>query len=293
MHCRCPHCHNPIELVGTETLVEMECPTCGSSFKLLGDESTSATLPQQIRTMGRFRLLTQVGIGSFGTVWKARDTELDRVVAVKLPRLANLSEEQTSQFAREARAAAQIKRESIVTVHEVGRVDDQIFIVSDFVEGANLAEWLTVHSLSGREAAGLCATLALAIHAAHEAGVVHRDLKPSNIMLDGNGKPFIADFGLAKREAGEITMTIEGKVVGTPAYMSPEQAKGNAHQADRRQYSMLQPRWSLLRFGERRRDAPTVGRLFGPLSADFSRVHRLGQVSMLQPRWSLLPFGQL
>ena len=234
VHCRCPHCHNPIELVGVETLCDMECPTCGSSFQLLSDESTNATLPQHIRTLGRFQLLSEVGVGSFGAVWKARDLELDRIVAVKLPRLSGLSEEQTSQFAREARAAAQVKHENIVTIHEVGRVDDQIYIVSDFIEGANLAQWLAVHSLTNREAAQLCVTIANAIHSAHEAGVVHRDLKPSNILLDGTGKPFIADFGLAKREAGEITMTVTGKVMGTPAYMSPEQAKGDGHKADRR-----------------------------------------------------------
>lgn len=233
MHCRCPHCHNPIELVGVETLCEMACPTCGSSFQLLGDESSS-TLPQQIRTVGRFQLLSEVGVGSFGAVWKARDQELDRIVAVKIPRLSGLTEDQKSQFLREARAAAQVKSENIVTTHEVGRVEDQIYIVSDFIEGVNLAEWISIRSLTSRETAELCAKLATAIHAAHEAGVVHRDLKPSNIMLDASGKPYIADFGLAKRDAGEITMTVDGKVLGTPAYMSPEQARGDAHQADRR-----------------------------------------------------------
>ena len=82
------------------------------------------------------------------------------------------------------------------------------------------------------ESAELCAKLADAVHHAHQAGIVHRDLKPSNIMLDRHGQPHIMDFGLAKRDAGEVTMTVEGKLLGTPAYMSPEQALGEAHQAD-------------------------------------------------------------
>ena len=119
-------------------------------------------------------------------------------------------------------------------MHEVGRDADTVFIVSDHVEGVTLGEWLTGKKLTAREAAELCAKIADALHHAHEAGIVHRDLKPGNIMLDANGVPHIMDFGLARREAGEVTMTVEGRVLGTPAYMSPEQAKGEAHQADRR-----------------------------------------------------------
>ena len=116
----------------------------------------------------------------------------------------------------------------------MGKEDDQLFIVSDYVQGMTLADWLTGKRPTPKEAAELCAKIADAVQHAHEHGVIHRDLKPSNIMLDEDGQPHIMDFGLAKREAGEITMTMEGRVLGTPAYMSPEQAKGAAHDADQR-----------------------------------------------------------
>ena len=177
---------------------------------------------------------SRIGVGTFGFVWKARDTELDRTVAIKIPRKGQLDPDETEQFLREARAAAQLRHPNIVSVHEVGREEDTVFIVSDFVEGVTLADWLTAQRFSVREAAELCAKIADALHHAHEAGVIHRDLKPGNIMLDAAGEPHIMDFGLARREAGEVTMTVEGRVLGTPAYMSPEQAKGEAHTADRR-----------------------------------------------------------
>ena len=175
-----------------------------------------------------------MGAGAFGSVWKARDKELDRTVSVKIPRKGQLDETETEQFLREARSAAQLKHPGIVAVHEVGREDGQVYIVSDFVEGVPLSSQLTAGHSTVHEAATLCAKIAEALHHAHEQGVIHRDLKPGNIMLDAAGEPHIMDFGLAKREAGEITMTVEGKILGTPAYMSPEQARGEAHQADRR-----------------------------------------------------------
>ena len=134
----------------------------------------------------------------------------------------------------EARTAAQLRHPNIVSVHEVGREEDTVYIVSDYVPGLTLADWLTGQRLTSREAAELCAKIADALDHAHQSGVIHRDLKPGNIILDAAGEPHIMDFGLARREAGEVTMTVEGKVLGTPAYMSPEQAKGEAHRADRR-----------------------------------------------------------
>ncbi|MEQ8667861.1 MAG: protein kinase [Pirellulales bacterium] len=194
---------------------------------------TTASKPT-VKQFGHFELIEELGVGAFGSVWKARDTELDRAVAVKIPRKDQLEPEEIEQFLREARAAAQLKHPNIVTVYEVGRQGDTVYIVSDLVRGVALNEWLTGQQLTSREAAELCAKLADAVDHAHEHGVIHRDLKPGNILLDGGGEPHVMDFGLAKREAGEITMTIEGRVLGTPAYMSPEQASGEGHQADRR-----------------------------------------------------------
>lgn len=233
MHIRCPHCDSAIEIVADSSFVDIECPSCGSHFSLADDQSTATYLHKK-RTIGRFELLEQVGIGQFGSVWKAKDTELDRIVAVKIPREEIMDDTTAEQFMREARAAAQISHSNIVPVHEVGREDGRLFIVSDFIDGASLAEWMTGQRLQPREVAGLCLRIAEALHEAHEAGVTHRDLKPGNIMMGLDGKPFITDFGLAKRETGEITMTVEGRILGTPAYMPPEQAAGKGHDADRR-----------------------------------------------------------
>lgn len=236
-HCemgvRCLHCHEPMEVQDESDLSQIACSSCGGSFSLVG-ERTATYAGEKVRTLGHFELIEQVGAGSFGSVWKAHDTELDRTVAVKIPRKGQLDQAETEQFLREARAAAQLKHSNIVSVHEVGRDDDTVYIVSDFVQGASLDDWLTGQQLTPREAAGLCAKVADALEHAHEAGVIHRDLKPANIMVDLDGEPHLMDFGLARRSVGEVTMTVEGRILGTPAYMSPEQARGEAHHADRR-----------------------------------------------------------
>jgi serine/threonine protein kinase len=196
------------------------------------DETMGVTSPLQ--TIGRFEVISRLGAGGFGTVWKARDRELDRIVAVKVPRKGQLGPADAEQFFREARAAAQLRHAHIVPVHEVGRDGETLFIVSDFVFGVDLSTWLSGKRASPWEVAELCGSVADALHHAHQKGVVHRDLKPSNIMIDESGEPHLMDFGLAKREVGEITMTVDGQVLGTPAYMSPEQAGGQSHWTDRR-----------------------------------------------------------
>jgi hypothetical protein len=234
MHILCPHCRNPIEIVRLTPHEEIACPSCGSSFRLEA-EPTTATSASPGQKVGRFELLGTVGQGAFGTVFKARDPELDRTVALKVPRPGNLPDGQDlDRFLREARSAAQLRHPSIVTVHEVGADDGRPYLVSDFVEGVTLADQLTARRPPAKDAARLVAEIAEAVHFAHTQGVVHRDLKPSNIMLDAEGRPHVMDFGLAKREAGEITMTMDGQVLGTPAYMSPEQARGEGHRVDGR-----------------------------------------------------------
>jgi serine/threonine protein kinase len=183
------------------------CPSCGSHFSLVDDSPRTYQASSQ-QTIGHFQLLDKVGVGAYGSVWSARDTELDRTVAVKIPRKGQLSQEDSELFIREARAAAQLKHPHIVNVLEVGRHEDRIYIVTDFVQGLDLADWLTDQQATPREAVELCATMADALQHAHDHGVIHRDLKPSNIMLDTAGEPHLMDFGLAKREAGEMTMTV-------------------------------------------------------------------------------------
>jgi tRNA A-37 threonylcarbamoyl transferase component Bud32 len=184
--------------------------------------------------LGRFELIDRLGSGSFGTVWKARDRELHRTVAIKTPHQGAITAAETEKVVREARAAAHLQHPYIVTVFDVGREGDTVYIVSDFIEGVTLAKWQTERAPTAREAAALSARIAEALHHAHERGVVHRDLKPANIMIDVDGAPHIMDFGLARRELGDAAMTLQGQVMGTPAYMSPEQAAGKSHKADRR-----------------------------------------------------------
>ncbi len=234
MRLQCPNCHSTIVADG-EAPREVICPACGSSVHIdRGD--TTGWLPEDApQRLGKFEILERVGVGSFGTVYKARDTELDRLVAIKIPRSESLLNPETRErFLREARSAAQLKHPGIVSLYDAGTLDVTCCLVSEFIQGTTLAEWLSAKRFSFARAAELVAEVADALHYAHDRGVVHRDLKPSNIMLDMEGRPHLMDFGLAKRAADEITMTLEGQVLGTPAYMSPEQARGEMHLADAR-----------------------------------------------------------
>ena len=198
-------------------------------------EGGLAFLPS-LRRLGKFELLEELGIGSFGCVLRARDTELDRTVAIKVLRAGRLAgREDIDRFLREARSAAQLKHPGIVALYDTGQTEDGTFyLVEEFIPGQTLAARMNTGRLSFRQAAELTADLAEALEYAHQHGVIHRDLKPSNIMLDTDGRPHLMDFGLAKREADELPMTLDGQVLGTPAYMSPEQARGESHQVDAR-----------------------------------------------------------
>jgi serine/threonine protein kinase len=235
MHILCPHCRNPIELVKITPREEIACPSCGSSFRLETEPATTACHSNDKRTIGRFELIEILGQGAFGTVYKARDPDLDRLVALKVPRAGNLAgAAELDRFLREARSVAQLRHPGIVAVHEVGQHDGIPFLVSDLVQGITLTDLLSARRLMFREAAELIARVADALAFAHESGVIHRDIKPSNFMIGDDGTPHLMDFGLAKRTGGEITMTVEGQVLGTPAYMPPEQARGEGHSVDAR-----------------------------------------------------------
>jgi len=233
LQIRCPECGNSVEVDPEASFSSITCDACDNHFGLTGEEATLTYGPaaQPLR-LAHFELLDHLGTGQFGSVYKARDLELDRVVAVKIPRRGEIGPGEREQFFREARTAAQLRHPNIVGVHEVGESSGIIYIVTDYIEGLNLAEWLKLHRPRPIESVELCRKVAFALEHAHQAYVIHRDLKPSNVLIDQFGEPFIADFGLARREAGEPTVTLEGKVLGTPAYMSPEQADGKSHCAD-------------------------------------------------------------
>jgi tRNA A-37 threonylcarbamoyl transferase component Bud32 len=213
---------------------------CAGAFTVqsLSTPPSRAAQPPS-RRLGRYQLGDLLGTGAFGSVWQAWDAELGREVAVKLPRSGRFSSPvEEERFLREARSAAQLHHRGIVAVYDVGRAEDTLYIVSELVRGRSLTEWTRKDRPSFREAADLIAQIADALDYAHRQGVVHRDVKPSNILVGGSGEPGRAtprlmDFGLALRDVGEIAMTADGQVLGTPAYMSPEQVR-NPHAVDGR-----------------------------------------------------------
>jgi eukaryotic-like serine/threonine-protein kinase len=184
--------------------------------------------------LAHFELLEELGSGASGKVWKANDSRLQRTVAIKTPHCGLLNDTERKRFLREGQACAQLQHANIVAVYEVGEDQERVFIVSKYIEGVNLREWLKEHRPTPHEAAELAAQLGEAIHHAHEQGVIHRDLKPANVLLDRDGRTHITDFGLAKWTADAEARTVDGNLLGTPAYMSPEQARGEVGSIDRR-----------------------------------------------------------
>jgi serine/threonine-protein kinase len=170
-----------------------------------------------------------LGVGGMGVVFRARHLGLNRVVALKMALAgAYAGPHERARFRREAEAVAALAHPNVVQVHDVGESDGRPFFTMEYVEGGSLAGKLAGKPRPAREAAELVATLARAVHAAHVAGIVHRDLKPANVLLAADGTPKVTDFGLARRVGGEAGLTRTGAAVGTPSYMAPEQARGQA-----------------------------------------------------------------
>lgn len=179
--------------------------------------------------VGRFQIRQTLGSGNFGTVYRAYDPLLDREVALKVPRLDSDDQRQFERFLREAKAAARLRHPNIVAVFECGVADGEPFIASEFVDGVVLSELLKQGGIEIRRAVDLTRQVAEAIHYAHTEGIVHRDLKPGNIMMSKTGRPQIMDFGLAKLSTdSDKSLSSEGHIVGTPAFMAPEQARGDS-----------------------------------------------------------------
>jgi len=202
-----------------------------------------------VRYFGDYELLEEIARGGMGIVFKARQVSLNRLVALKLISAGTLAtEDLVKRFKAEAEAAASLAHPNIVPIFEIGEHEGQHYFSMGLIEGPTLREALSSRSSrreeahfqvrsqsepphvgcnSPTEASRLLSTIARAVHYAHQRGVLHRDLKPSNILLDANGEPHLTDFGLAKLIAKESTLTHTNAVMGTPAYMSPEQARGD------------------------------------------------------------------
>jgi predicted Ser/Thr protein kinase len=232
----CPQCQQPLPANAPEGL----CPQC-----LLAAAVAPPSEPQPVTTSGRgdivdigdpvavgkclpqFEIIALLGRGGMGVVYKARQLNLDRIVALKiLPPVDSQSADFVERFRREARALAKLSHPNIVAVHDFGESGGLYYFAMEFVDGANLREMIRTGKMRPEEALAVVPKICDALQFAHEEGVVHRDVKPENILIDKRGRVKIADFGLAKllrREQADHTLTMTGMTLGTPRYMAPEQ----------------------------------------------------------------------
>jgi serine/threonine protein kinase len=228
-----------------------------------GQEKPGFTPPgigELARKFPQLEIIELIGRGGMGAVYKARQKELDRIVALKiLPPGIGDDAAFAERFSREARALARLNHPGIITIHDFGRADGLYFFIMEFVDGVNLRQLLASGRVSPREALAIVPQICDALQFAHDQGIVHRDIKPENILLDRHGRVKVADFGLAKlvgmdaltpslsHPMGEggtpvpgegtppLALTVAGKIMGTPAYMAPEQVRHPAevdHRAD-------------------------------------------------------------
>jgi tetratricopeptide (TPR) repeat protein len=237
----CPYCRTsstpPVGL--GETLDATPGPVVARTVHVGGPEATTgtsltelatATLPtgSRIRYVGDYEVFGELGRGGMGVVYQARQITLNRFVALKMIRAGEFAtDEDLRRFRNEAEAVAGLDHPNLVPIFEVGEHEGQRYFSMKLVEGGSLADRLDQFVGDPRGAGALMATVAEAVHHAHQRGILHRDIKPANILLDSQGHPHVTDFGLAKRVEVESDLTNSGAVMGTPAYMSPEQAGGH------------------------------------------------------------------
>jgi len=223
----CPECKTKLSANAPQGL----CPRClaGMGVMLVAGASESVAQPVRAesaaRRFGDYELLDEIARGGMGIVYRAHQVSLNRIVAVKVLLFGQFSSEEfVERFRCEAEAAAALQHPNIVAIYEIGEHDGHRYFSMAYIEGKNLAELARDKPLPSKLAATYLQIIAEAIHYAHQRGVLHRDLKPSNVLVDGDGQPHVTDFGLAKRLGDESELTVTGQMLGSPNYMSPEQA---------------------------------------------------------------------
>ena len=204
-----------------------QMPPDTAVFASSGANGAPMTRGSTVRYFGDYEIQNEVGRGGMGVVYKARQLSLNRPIALKMIKAARFaSVDEVHRFQNEAEAVARLDHPNIVPIYEVGQYEDRHYFSMKLVAGESLDKRSKDYLATPRRAAELMAMTAGAIHHAHQRGILHRDLKPANILVDAEGQPHVTDFGLAKRVEGDSELTQSGAILGTPAYMAPEQASG-------------------------------------------------------------------
>ena len=244
-----------------------------SGFLVSNNEPGSSN-SQAEAYIGRYQIIRKLGQGGFGVVFLANDSDLDRLVAIKLPHIQRMHDDAFRKtYLQEARTLAKLDHACIVPIFDCGTIlDGRCFVVSKYIEGQDLSRVLSDRTLEPPEVARLLAAVAEALHHVHQARIVHRDIKPANLLLGDDGRIYVADFGLALRDDPSNTTTA---TAGTPNYMSPEQVRGEGHRIDGRsdQFSLGVVMYELLT-GER----PFSG------GASHDVLHRIQTLDPVPPR---------